>query len=348
MSNRYELELLLFNDKDFIIFASRTINNYYTFYIDWFVSTLSLYLMKKMFFHQLTLEERLLNKYVEYMIIKLHKIRPLIENTIYSYHTKDIDYVLLGQLVKITTNEFNIIHIKENINEEGVIIESILSENSNSIFDNIKYEIRLDLSGKNYDKRIDTLNIFFKEHSKLKSLDLSSNELYGTQFFKIICNYLKTFMLLTSISFSNNKIKGDYSIKKISEFISKSISLTSIDLSYNNIGGDSAAKYIGNALTLNKTLKNFNISHNDLCSGCMGLINSLVNNTCLTHINLSYNNLTGHMIAKKITELVIKNINLIKLDISQNDRILGAICSYKLKNESVFIQSRLIIDDDIK
>ena len=149
-----------------------------------------------------------------------------------------------------------------------------------------------------------------------------------------VADIIKNNGTLTSLNLSSNNIQGTEAGKALGDAVAENTVLKQLDLSKNYCAGAEFANEFAGGLRKNNSLVKFDISDNHLREeGTMALANALIDNTVMTELNLSRNKMLSNADStsgKHIKGVIaigeaIPTMRLVKFDISENNiRPLGA------------------------
>ena len=235
---------------------------------------------------------------------------------------------------------------------------------------NISHLIKINISNNVIgEQAADDIGNFLSKNTELKELDLSHNNLCAAGISNI-CRKLNI-SHLTKINISNNAV-GEQAADDIGNFLSKNTELKELDLSHNNLDatgirnicrklnishltkinisnnaiGEQAADDIGNFLSKNTELKELDLSCNNLYeSGIKMLCKRIANLSKLTKLKIDGNNIT-HLAADYVTEVLLYNVKLEEIDISDNSLLAAGVVSIFNGMKSVFTLRNVNISDN--
>ena len=182
--------------------------------------------------------------------------------------------------------------------------------------------------------------LFYKEHCKIMSLDISENKIEGTGA-RSLCESLVDNKYLEELNLKGNAINSfdQYSVKIMYETLLSNPVLLKINLASNSLD-DKSIYFLANSLLKNKTLKILILDNNKISDkGAIYLADSFKKNCSLTEISLMHNinlyikpfnldvqylnnfyNIIGNdsISSNQSLPLVIKFSRIVKLNLSDN------------------------------
>ena len=153
-----------------------------------------------------------------------------------------------------------------------------------------------------------------KETSKLKTLNLNSNNMTG-EAAEDLATVIKNNSNLEQLSLANNDLKT--SLLLILQALKENSKLKVLNLNDNNITGE-AAEDLASVIKNNSNLEQLSLANNDLGTSSILILQALKENPKLKLLNLNNNNMTGEA-AEDLASVIKNNPNLERLHLANND-----------------------------